>query len=79
VEGFEPVFIRNWTTQGIVTRIRHEQLVIIWSLYRKVGIVFRKLFVYTVLYFVRFYVCKSFYVVEVNSELNISQTVCENG
>lgn len=68
-----------WTTQSIVTRIKHEQLVIMWSLYTKVGIRLRELFVYTVLYFLRFYVCKIIYVVEVNSERNISLTACENG
>jgi hypothetical protein len=36
-----------WTTEGIVTRIKYEHLVSIWSLYRKVGISFRELFVYT--------------------------------
>ena len=62
-----------------MTRMKYEQLVIIWSLYRKVGVRVRELYVYTVLYCLRFYVCKSFYVVEVNSELNISPTVCANG
>jgi len=43
--------MQYWTAQGIVTRIKYEQLVIMWSLYSKVRIMFRELFVYTVLHF----------------------------
>jgi len=42
-----------WTAQSIVTRIKYEQLVIVWSLYSKVRLRFRELFVYTVLHILR--------------------------
>jgi hypothetical protein len=71
--------VRYWTTLVIVIsfRIKYKQSLITWCLYVKVWRWFAELFVYTVLDFIRLYVCNRVCAVEVNSELDVSPCVCE--